>query len=413
MTSAPRRGRRTIVAAMAISVLVGVGSWALDAFSGRATAWAGVERNDLTLTVEMTGTLQAVETDLLGPPKLRSLWQYKIAFMAPEGEAVREGDRVLAFDVSELEQRLQQEIVDADLARKRVEKVERESAKNRVADELELGEARARARKAVLKVERPDEVVAVREQAIARLELELAEKEESFLASRLESARRAAEANLEVYRDRLAQKEQEVRESRSAIAQMVRQAPRAGTVIYVTNWRDEKKSVGDTAWRGETVIELPDLSLMKAMAQVHEADAGRLEEGQKATLRLDAHPDIGFSGRIARIWRTVQKESWRSELKVVRVEIELDETDTRKMRPGMRFRGEIEVERIEDALLVDADAVFLRPEGPVVYRKSWRGSEPVSVELGRRSRTEVEVIEGLVEGDLVTLSDPAGPGAGS
>jgi hypothetical protein len=398
---------------MAISVFAGLGLWFLEASSGQPVAWAGVERNDLTLTVDMTGKLQAVETELLGPPKLRSLWQYKIAFMAPEGEPVEEGDRVLAFDVSELEQRLQQEIVDADSARKRVEKVERESAKHRVADELELGEAAARARKAVLKVERPDEVVAVREQAIARLELELAEKEESFLSSRLESARRAAEANLEVYRDRLAQKEQEVRETRSAIAQMTRLAPRSGTMVYVTNWRDEKKSVGDTAWRGETVVELPDLSRMKAMAQVHEADAGRLEEGQKATLRLDAHPDIGFTGRIARIWRTVQKESWRSELKVVRVEIELDETDTRKMRPGMRFRGEIEVERIEDALLVDADAVFLRPEGPVVYRKSWRGSEPVSVQLGRRSRTEVEVVEGLVEGDLVTLSDPSGTGAGS
>ncbi len=89
----------------------------------------------------------------------------------------------------------------------------------------------------------------------------------------------------------------------------------------------------------------------------------------------------------------------------MRLEIELDETDTRRMRPGMRLRGKVEIDRVPDALLVDAEAVFLGPEGPVVYRRSLTGHDVVPVELGERSETRVEVLRGLKEGDAVSLRD--------
>jgi multidrug efflux pump subunit AcrA (membrane-fusion protein) len=108
---------------------------------------------------------------------------------------------------------------------------------------------------------------------------------------------------------------------------------------------------------------------------------------------------------LALIWRTVQRETWRSPKRVVRLEVELDETDRRRMRPGMRFRGSIEVERVDGALLVDADSVFLKAEGPVVYRRTLLGHEVVPVELGRRNEIYVEVLEGLREGDAVSLTD--------
>lgn len=182
-------------------------------------------------------------------------------------------------------------------------------------------------------------------------------------------------------------------------------AARDGTVIYVSNWNDEKKKVGDACWKGESVLELPDLTRMKAVGLVHEADAGRLSEGQRVTFRLDAHPDVEFAGQVALIWRTVQRETWRSPKRVVRLEIDLDETDTRRMRPGMRFRGNIEVERVSDALLVDADSVFLKADGPVVHRRTLLGHETVPVELGRRNEHHVEVLGGLREGDAVSLAD--------
>lgn len=395
---------KRIVAAIVVLVALG-GWWTLEAVTGEQTKWAEVERSDLVLGVELTGTLEAVETVLLGPPQLPEMWQFKIAQMAPEGEDVEEGTPVVAFDASELHQRLQREIAERDAARKRVEKAEKERVVHRQASELSLAEARARLRKSKLKSERPDDLVADRDSETVRLDLELAEKEVAYLERRLESLRRSSEATLAALRDQLAQAEQQVEQTGKAIEEMVRKAPRSGTVVYVRNWRDEEKKVGDSCWRGEEVIELPDLNRMKAMGQVHEADAGKVAEGQRVTFRLDAHPDVEFVGRVRSIWRTVQRESWSSRLKVVRLEIELDETDTRRMRPGMRLRGKVETDRVDDAVVVPPDSVFLEPGGPVVYRRGFWGHETVRVELGRRNETQVEVLEGLDVGDSVALSD--------
>ena len=52
------------------------------------------------------------------------------------------------------------------------------------------------------------------------------------------------------------------------------------------------------------------------------------------------------------IWRTVRRKSWRSRQKIVRLDIKLDETDTLRMRLGMRFRGEVETELVSGAIEV-------------------------------------------------------------
>jgi multidrug efflux pump subunit AcrA (membrane-fusion protein) len=54
--------------------------------------------------------------------------------------------------------------------------------------------------------------------------------------------------------------------------------------------------------------------------------------------------------------------------------------------------------------------VFLQAEGPVVYRKTLFGFDTVTVELGRRNDSHVEVLSGLQPGDSVSLVDPARAG---
>jgi multidrug efflux pump subunit AcrA (membrane-fusion protein) len=337
------------------------------------------------------------------------MWRFKIAQMAPEGEEVAPGTPVLAFDASELEQRLQREMAERDAARKRVEKTEKELALSRRQDLLRQAESEAALGKAELAAESPEEFAAAKDLALVRLDLELARKEVAHLKARLTSTQRSADATLAALRDQYERAEQDVVDTQRDIEQMRVVSEREGTVIYVTDWNDQKKKIGDTCWKGESILELPDLSVMKAVGRVYEADAGRVAEGQRVTLHLDAHPEEEFTGRVASIWRTVQRENWRNPKKVVRLEVELDRTDTRRMRPGMRYRGKIEIDRVVDALLVDSDAVFLEETGPVVYRRTLTGHEAVPVELGRRNDRRVEVLGGLDEGDAVSLSDLSRP----
>lgn len=393
---------------LALVALAAAGWWLAAARGAGGVAWADAQRGDLALTVDVEGTLAAVRSSRLGPPQVREYWEYKISFMAPEGQPVAAGAPVLSFDTSDLEQRLIRLRAESEEAGKQIEKTGKTLAMARLQDELRLAEAEARLRKARLKVDRPGDLSSAKELEIARLDLLLAETEVEYLGRRFASSRESAEAQLAALRDQQRRADQRIEEIERAIGEMTRRAPSAGTVIYVEGWRGEKKKVGETIWRGEHPVELPDLAEMKGEGMVDEADAGKLAEGLRVTLRLDAHPDVEFAGRVGSIWTTMRRRSWSSPVKVARLEIALDRTDTQRMRPGMRFRGKVETERVADALTVPAAAVFPGPSGPVVYRRSLLGTRRVPVVLGRRGEDHVEIVRGLREGQRVSLIEPGG-----
>lgn len=388
------------------ALVLGVTGWlAVVGGNGPDPSWTDVRRDDLVLTVEVTGELKAVSSSFVGPPPVSEVWDFKIAFLAPEGAQVKKGQKVMAFDASELERRLEEQLAEADAARTKIEKARADADLAARRDGLRLAEAQAKERKAALKVDVPESLLASNELHAARLELEEARREIAFLGEKMAATRRAEATQIEAFESQRDGAERRVAATREAIERMSVEAVRDGTVVYVSNWRDEKKKVGDSVWRGEKVLEIPDLTKMMARGEVAEADAGRIAVGQTARFRLDAHPDVAFEGTIESIWSTVQKRSWRDPVKVVRLDLALEETDPQRMRPGMRFRGTIETERIEKALVVPAEAVFLKDAGPVAFRRRTFGWERVPLELGRRTTEAVEVLGGLTEGDRVARRD--------
>ena len=396
---------RRAVALGAVAATVLAAGWAISRETVPQGSWARVERGDLVLTVEVNGVLKAVHSDPVGPPQLPDGFEFKIAMMAQEGADVKAGAPVLAFDTSELARKLLEKKAESDSAAKRIEKSGKDAELARQNDELQLAEATSRWRKSSLELEVPEELVKSQQLRESRLSLEEARREMEFLNEKLAADRRAAEVALAAFRVQKDAADRRVKEILESIEAMTVKSPLDGTVVYATNWRDEKKKVGDSAWRGERILEIPDLAAMKGEGEIDEADAGKIAAGQKVRFRLEAHPDAEFTGRIASIWSTVQPQSWRSPLKVVKVVVALEATDPRKMRPGMRFRGVVETGRIKPALLVPADAVFPTGSGPVAFRKAWVGYERVGLTLGARNESSVEVTRGLAEGDRVARLD--------
>jgi HlyD family secretion protein len=375
----------------------GVGWWLVGGKGSVEDAgWTAVRRDDLVIGLEVTGTLEAVDSSQLGPPQIPDFWEYKISMLAPEGAEVKLGDPVLAFDASALERKLEEKQSESASASKKIEKKEAEAALRLRQDELELVQAESNARKARLIVDRPPDLAAARELEKARLDL---------VRARMNSSQRADEVILGSLRGQRDAAVRRVGEIRDAIERMTVRAPRKGTVVAVENWRAEKKKVGDSAWRGEKILEIPDLARIRAKGEVDEADAGRLAAGQRVKLRLDAHPDVEFTGKVVSIWSTVQQRSWQDPVKIVRIDIDLDGTDTTRMRPGMRFQGSIETERVPGAVVVPVEAVFPKTDGPVAYRRGRVGWSAVSLRLGRRNDRDVEVLGGLEPGDEVARRD--------
>jgi HlyD family secretion protein len=382
-----------------------VGWWAFSREPVPKSVWAEAERGDLVLTVEVNGVLAAVNSTPVGPPQVPDVFDFKIAMMAPEGTDVRSGTPVLGFDTSELERTLLEKQAESESAAKRIEKKVKDAEMARKNDELRLAEATSRQRKAALELDVPEALVKAQQLREWRLNLEDATREIAFLNEKLAASRHADEVMLAALRGKKAAADRRVTEIKASIDAMTVRAPRPGTVVYASSWRDEKKKVGDSAWRGERILEIPDLTAMKGEGEVDESDAGKIAVGQRVRFRLEAHPDVEFVGRIGSIWSTVQRQSWRSLVKVVKLVVELDVTDSRKMRPGMRFRGVIETGRVANAVLVPADAVFPTEAGPIAFRQTALGYAKRALTLGARNETSVEVKSGLDAGDRVARRD--------
>jgi hypothetical protein len=131
----------------------------------------------------------------------------------------------------------------------------------------------------------------------------------------------------------------------------------------------------------------------------------RLAVNQRVVLRLDALPDVQLQGSLASLAQSVRARSAADPSKVVKLKIAIDPT-TAPLRPGMRFRGQVEIERLASVVQVAVDAVFVTADGPVAYRKTAGGFERVRLSLGRRTASAVEVVSGLAPGDRVSRVDP-------
>ena len=365
-----------------------------------------VERDTLVISVDVQGKMRAVDSSLVGPPPIPGVWNYKIAMMAPEGSVVEEGKPLLMFDTTELKQRLDAKVAERDAADTNLKMAVSTAQMNREDEALAVAEAKAELRKAKLKAEAPEDLTAVIELEKAKLDLRLAREKVAHLQRKGTNAKRADQADIKRWKGKRDRAEGRVKEITGAIARMAVKASRTGTVIYQTNWRGEKKKVGDRAWRGENLLQVASIEKMEAGGEIDEVDVSRVALEQPVSLRLDAQPDVELRGSLKTISDAVQRTSPENPLKVARVVIELTQTGDVKLRPGMRFRGQVETERIEDVLVVPLEAVETTPDGPVAHRREGLSVEAVPVELGRRNATHVEIVDGLAEGDELVLSLP-------
>ena len=371
----------------------------------RQGEWVKPTRGDFVSGVEVTGALEAFESDRFGPPQLPDVWDFKISMMAPEGTEVKKGRPVLGFDTSDLQRRLEQKTAERDEAQKQIEKKRADLALRTKDERLRLAEAQARMRKTALKLDSPADIIGVKERQEVELDYALAKRETAAIESRLEALERAAAAEIKLLESKQQHAAQIVETTQASIRSMTILAPRDGTVIYVIGHRGDKKKVGDTCWRMERVIEIPDLTRMLGKGEVDEVDAGRVATGQRVSFRLDAHPDEVFYGTITNAGTTVQqKKGTRDPLKILRVDVAMDRTDPAKMRPGMRFKGTIEMQRIKNTLMVPRRAVFISDEGPVVYRRTLFAVETVPVKLGRQNDEMVQVVEGVSPADRLLVT---------
>jgi HlyD family secretion protein len=394
-----------VVRALAVVVGLVVGLGACSREHG-ALALVDIKRADLVIGVEVNGELAAVDSLDVKPPALYDTWDFKIAELTAEGVEVKEGDPLVGFDPSEQMRKLETLRNEADSAKKKLAKKRDDAALARRDEQLAIAQAEATLRKASLKTTAEKDLVASVDQKVIELDEQLAKLALEQAKNKSDRAKKSDTAEIASLADHHAYLDSRVRELEANTAKMTVKAPRAGTVIYPTNWRGEKKKVGDSAWRMEAVVQIVGLGKMVGNGEIDEIDMARVAVGQPVSLKLDALPDAQLRGSVQELAKAVAPKSEADPSNVVKLKIAVDAPGGIPLRPGMRFRGEVETVRLPGVVQIPADAVFVTDAGPVAYRASGDGVSTVKLTLGRRNATSIEVTSGLAPGDRVSRTDP-------
>lgn len=147
----------------------------------------------------------------------------------------------------------------------------------------------------------------------------------------------------------------------------------------------------------DTVIRLADLSGTYFEAEVDEADIGKISLGQGAEVTLDAYPDKVFSGEVKEIQPFTRSSV--SGAMVITVRIKLQNIDQPFIQ-GLSGQVDIILQEVKNALVVPLEAI---KEDSVTVKNDNRVQKQ-KIKKGLQSEEEVEILEGLSEGDYVYLN---------
>jgi HlyD family secretion protein len=190
-------------------------------------------------------------------------------------------------------------------------------------------------------------------------------------------------------------------------------ATQEGQVIYA-NTRDGRSSeqilieVGATVRERQPVVTLPDLNEMKVNVRIHESRISLVRAGLTATVKVDAFTDQTFSGVVDSVASVPSStgSSWMRDVREYEAVVKLTEPAERvnKLRPGLTAQIEVLVETRPEVLQTPMQSVG-NVEGEQ-YAFVVRDEQPVAVpvKVGKTNELMLEVLEGLVVGDVVVMN---------
>ncbi len=183
---------------------------------------------------------------------------------------------------------------------------------------------------------------------------------------------------------------------------------------------EEGQTVASAMTTPTLFIIAQDLTDMRVIADVDEADIGNVKDGQRVTFTVDAYPDDVFQGTVSQVRQEATTES-----NVVTYEVVITApNDDLKLKPGLTANVTIFTLEKNDVLLIPTKALKFHPTPELLgdgeriedcegAHKVWRKDGPVikamAVTPGVSSGSLTEIISGLSDGETV-ITDIAMPG---
>ena len=371
---------------------------------------ANVVRGEFVDYSQLRGEIEAEKSVVLSAPS--NVGDLQIIQLAKNGAAVKKGDVVVQFDPTDLVQRLQQSQTDLKQAEAQIEQTRAQGRLKQEQDTTDVAKSKFDVERARLDASK-QEILSAIDGEKSKLTLADAEQKQKQLEQQLKSDSTGSDADVNSRKLRRDKARFDFNRRQQNIKSMQLTAPVEGMVTLKQNFRAGSPfggapewHVGDRAWSGAAILELPDLSTLRVTAQVDETERGRLKPGQQVSIRVDAAPDREFKGTVVEISPLTKPDfSTYPPTKYFAMTVKLEGGDPR-LRPGMSASLRVAVEKVADSLILPTEAIFQKSGRSVAYVLRGGNYEERTVTVMRRGSGKVVVNGGVSAGDRVATRDP-------
>jgi len=352
------------------------------------------------------GTVEAVNSISVTAPSISYRYgALKVAKIVDDGEEVEKGDTIMIFDPSEIKRAIIQAEQQLEIA-----KAEHEKLKSTQQSEIEDLEADLELAHISQEISKINFETSVYEPEVTKKEIKL--KLESATIA-LNRAKEQIENKKIIHREDLIQKSLTIKQltatladANSSMDKLFVVSPAKGITIKEENWSTGQKwAIGDQPYSGSKIIELPDLSEMRAEVKINEVDVSKIIPGQSVEVRPDAYSDSVYTGKVESVANLARNKDNKSKIKIFPIQIRID-GQSEKLLPGLTVSCRIIINKLTGVLFIPLESLFREQGVDYVYLKSGSGFKRRNIKTGAINTDFAIITEGLDENDIITLSDP-------
>ena len=188
-------------------------------------------------------------------------------------------------------------------------------------------------------------------------------------------------------------------------------APRAGVILlkYVEEGTIITSAVSLSS-AGTSIVQIGDVAGLFVDVSVDESDVGKVHNGQKVLVSLDALPDAKLQGHVVRIDPQAINDR---DVTTVHVRVQIENPDP-AIKPGMNATCQFILRDVRSVLVVPSDAVKEGRGGGTTVRVLGKDGTVQSrvVEVGVVGSEKTQIKSGLQAGDKVVLGVLRADGGG-
>jgi HlyD family secretion protein len=315
------------------------------------------QRVDYPLIISATGALEATRSVSIGPPVIRSERRFKLMRMVDEGTVVSEGDFLLEFDTSDISKRLRDETANFQRVQEGYQKKRSDSDIQLKNLKLSLEQARTNLEKLQIKMSSQVDLVSGIEIEKTRIERDAAKTNVEFLEKKVKYVTESGQLDLQISRSNERHYRSRMDNLMDALDSYTVRAPVSGVVIYKRDWNNEARQIGSNVFGMDAVLEIPDLSTIRARVSVDEVDAGKVKIGQDANIVVDSVQGKTFGGKVTSVGTILKQANFDRPQKVIDTYVELEAPDLKQLRPGMSLKAQIEVGQYSKVVVIPLSSI--------------------------------------------------------